>query len=229
MKTPLRILAVSFDLPLQPWELPQFRGAIARKVGWQHEWFHNHDNTHGGYHQRYPLLQYKIERSADGLRPQLLCLQTGIEEAHHLFSQPDWDMQLGQRAVKPLRVARLHVDQYWLHTTDQPRRYRIHQWKPFNSDNYHTYRQIKGLAAQYTFLEQLLVAHLLAFASGVGWQLTERFNCCITDVLRRDWIDYKGIKVLGFTLAFEANVALPMGIGLGKGVSMGYGVVKSGF
>lgn len=58
---PLRILSVTFDTHLDPWDLPKFRGAIARKVGLEHEWFHNHDNENGGYHQRYPLIQYKLE------------------------------------------------------------------------------------------------------------------------------------------------------------------------
>ena len=39
-------------------------------------------------------------------------------------------------------------------------------------------------------------------------------------------MEYKGIKVLGFTLDFEANLTLPSGIGLGKGVSTGLGVVR---
>jgi hypothetical protein len=36
-------------------------------------------------------------------------------------------------------------------------------------------------------------------------------------------MEYKGIKVMGFSIDFEANLTLPSGIGLGKGVSMGYG------
>jgi hypothetical protein len=41
----LRILQVAFDTEIQPYELPYFSGAVARKVGIEHEWFHNHDNT----------------------------------------------------------------------------------------------------------------------------------------------------------------------------------------
>lgn len=41
----LRLLAVSFDTHINPWDLNKFRGAVSRKVGLEHEWFHNHDNA----------------------------------------------------------------------------------------------------------------------------------------------------------------------------------------
>lgn len=222
----LRILTVSFDAHVPPWELPAFRGAVARKVGLAHEWYHNHDNEHGGYHQRYPLIQYKTDRSGDQMRPMLLCLQQGVEEAHHFFSQPDWNLRIGKAEEQALRIARLHMEQHHLRTTEQPLRYRLHHWKPFNPENYQQFRTLTGIAEQFAFLERLLATQILAFASGVGWQLTERFDLKITDLLKRDWMEYKGIKVLGFTLDFEANVTLPPGIGLGKGVSTGFGVVR---
>jgi Cas6b N-terminal domain len=83
----LRILQVAFDTEIQPYELPYFRGAVARKVGIEHEWFHNHDNTNGGTHNRYPLIQYKLDTHKGQMRPMLLCLDEAIEEAHHFFSQ----------------------------------------------------------------------------------------------------------------------------------------------
>jgi hypothetical protein len=70
----LRILQVAFDTEIQPYELPYFRGAVARKVGIEHEWFHNHDNTNGGTHNRYPLIQYKLDTYKGQMRPMLLCL-----------------------------------------------------------------------------------------------------------------------------------------------------------
>ncbi len=66
----LRLLAVSFDTHISPWELKQFRGAVSQKVGLEHEWFHNHDNSgeeqdspsygRPRYHHRYPLIQYNF-------------------------------------------------------------------------------------------------------------------------------------------------------------------------
>ncbi|MFN0037553.1 MAG: CRISPR-associated endonuclease Cas6, partial [Saprospiraceae bacterium] len=48
----------------------------------------------------------------------------------------------------------------------------------------------------------------------------------IQQVQRERWVSFKGVKVLAFSLEFSANVALPSFIGLGKGCSVGWGVVK---
>ena len=124
----LRILHVSFDANIQPYQLPAFRGALAAKVGWEHEWFHNHDNENGGTHNRYPLIQYKLDTYKGQMRPMLLCLENGIEEAHHLFSQPDWTLDLHGTAL-PLKIANLNVNQYTLNTWERPFAYRLHKWQ----------------------------------------------------------------------------------------------------
>jgi hypothetical protein len=222
---PLRVLSVTFDTHLDPWDLPRFRAAIARKVGLEHEWFHNHDNENGGYHQRYPLIQYKLDPQKGINRPMLLCLEQGVEEAHHFFSQPDWGLRIGDRDFD-MRIARLHVDQHTLAVLDHPLPYRIHKWKAFNPENYDVFRQLTGIADQCAFLERLMATHIIAFASGVGWDVPDRFQVKITDLIKREWVDQKGVKVMAFTLEFLCNVSLPSFVGLGKGGSMGYGVLR---
>lgn len=221
----LRILSVSFDAHIQPWELPRFRGAVARKVGLEHEWYHNHNNETGGYHQRYPLIQYKLDTHNGQIRPMLLCLDQGIEEAHHFFSQANWDLRIGEQEHE-MRIAQLHVNQHTLHVWEHPMHYRIHKWKAFNTENYAHYNSLKGIAEQFAFLERLLATHIIAFASGVGWNAEPRFEVKITDMLKKEWIEHKGIKMLAFTMEFEANVSLPDFIGLGKGAALGFGVVR---
>ena len=49
----VRILSVVFDTPIEPWELPALRGAIARKAGYEHEHFHNHDGQGDKMHYGY--------------------------------------------------------------------------------------------------------------------------------------------------------------------------------
>ena len=221
----LRTLAVSFDTRIDPWELPRFRGAVANKVGLEHEWYHNHNNETGGYHQRYPLIQYKLDASGGQMRPMLLCLDQGIEEAHHFFSQPDWALRIGEQQ-HDMRIARLNVHQHTLNVWETPLRDRIHKWKAFNPENYEHYRSLSGIADQFGFLERLLATHIIAFASGVGWDAAPRFDLKITDLIKKEWVDHKGIKMLAFTLEFEANVSLPDFIGLGKGAALGFGVVR---
>ncbi len=221
----LRTLAVTFDSQISPWELPQFRGAVAQKVGLEHDWFHNHNNETGGYYNRYPLIQYKLNTQGEKMQPMLLCLDHAIEEAQHFFSQPDWGIRIGTNN-HAMRIANLQVNQCQLSLTDTPRRYRIHKWKPFNPDNFAIWQATEGLVAQFALLEHILVGNLLSFAEGVGWAVPDTITATITDVQKREWISFKGIKMLAFTLDFTANLPLPNFVGIGKGAGMGYGVVR---
>ena len=222
----LRILAVSFDTNIQPYQLPAFRGAIAAKVGWEHDWFHNHDNENGGTFNRYPLIQYKLDTYQGQMRPMLLCLDNAIEEAHHFFSQPDWTVDL-RSDTHNLKIAKLNINQYTLNTWQRPFSYRIHKWQAMNADNYKKYQLLRGIVERTSFLETLLKNQILSFAKGVEWDLTEDFTVKLLSMPKEEWVQYKQRqKTLVFTLDFEANVSLPDFIGLGKGASRGLGVVR---
>lgn len=225
MTTNLRLLSVQFDATIAPWELAAFRGAVARKAGLEHDLFHNHNNDTGGYHQRYPLIQYKIDTHKGQMRPMLLCVDEGIEEVHHFFAQPDWTLQLASKSM-PLRIHRINVLEHSLCLLEQPQVYRLHKWRPFNEDNHDHWRSLSGLAEQFAYLERLLTAHILAFAGGVGWHVPHHLLVKIIDLRKREYISYKGVRQEVFTLDFESNVSLPDYIGLGKGVALGMGVVR---
>jgi Cas6b C-terminal domain/Cas6b N-terminal domain len=222
----IRILHVAFDTEIRPWEIPWFRGAMARKVGLEHEWFHNHNNETGGYHQRYPLLQYKIDPERGLRRPMLLCLEEAVEEAHHFFGQPDWSLRIGDRQ-HDLRIAKLRLDQHHLSTnTDRNHTFKIHKWIALNDEYFARWQRTDRLADRYALLEELLVSHIFAFARGVGWAVEQRLEVRITELLREEWVEYKNVKMLAFTLVFKANANLPDLIGLGKGVSIGFGILR---
>jgi hypothetical protein len=225
----LRILAVSFDTHIQPYQLSAFRGAVASKVGWEHDWFHNHDNsTEGGGKtiNRYPLIQYKLDTRGDQMRPMLLCLDEAIEEAHHFFSQPEWSVTIKDQQHN-LAIAQLRVNQYTLNVWQRPFSYRLHKWLALNSENYKLWQNLEGLGERVEFLEQKLRNHILSFAKGVDWTIEEKIEVKILSFQEPEWIAYKNIKTLAFTLDFKANISLPDFIGLGKGASRGLGVVKN--
>jgi Cas6b C-terminal domain/Cas6b N-terminal domain len=223
----LRILQVAFDTEIQPYELPYFRGAIAQKVGIEHEWFHNHDNTNGGTHNRYPLIQYKLDTYKGQMRPMLLCLDEAIEEAHHFFSQPEWTLDI-KGTKHDLKIAKLHVNQYRLHTWERPFTYRLHKWQAMNAENYQKYQLLRGIVDKISFLEHLLRNQIMLFAKGVNWDLANDFSLTILDVPTGEWIDYKGTKKTAIlTLDFDTNLSLPEFIGIGRGASRGLGVLRN--
>lgn len=222
----LRILAVSFDTTIQPYELQHFRGAVAQKVGLEHEWFHNHNNTTGSFHNRYPLIQYKLDTYRGQMRPMLLCLDNAIEEAQHLFSQSDWSLQIN-KTDHNLKIAHLHIDSCRLNVWDSVFSYRLHKWQALNPENFEKYNTLTNSIARTRFLEQLLRNQILSFAQGVDWNLNPDFELRINNPIKEDWMDYKNQqKVLAFTLNFETTLSLPDFIGIGKGASRGLGVVR---
>jgi hypothetical protein len=221
MTTKLRLLSVAFDTPIEPWELVHFRGAIAAKAGLEHDLFHNHDNDTGGYHYRLPLIQYKQDRG----RPMLVCINEGIEELHHFFSQPDWTLSLDGRPTA-VRIASLDVRQYSLEVRDSALRYHIRNWLALNEDNYATYSRLPGMVERLYLLEKVLQNQVVGFLHQVGFDAEKPVEVRLLQQKDERWVSFKGVKVLAFSMEFSANVLLPDYMGLGKGCSIGWGVVK---
>ncbi len=217
----LRVLSVAFDTAIKPWELRAFRSAVARKAGWEHELFHNHNNDTGGYHYRLPLIQYKQEHGC----PMLVCLNEGIEELHHFFSQPNWTLEINGRTT-PVRIKRLDVKQFDLRLRDQPSRYHIRNWIALNEDNYATYTRLDGMIERLYFLEKILKNQVVGLLHQLGYSPEQAVELKLLHKKDERWVSYKGVKVLGFSLEFSCNVALPDYLGIGKGCSSGWGVVK---
>lgn len=223
MHPQVRLLSVAFDTPIQPWELPAFRGAIALKAGWEHDLFHNHDNENGGFHYRLPLIQYKQDHG----RPMLVCLNEGIEELQHFFSQPEWTLELNGREA-PIRIAKLDVKQYRLGVTDKSFRYHIRNWIGLRDDNYGIYTRLDGVVEKLYHLERVLQNQLISLLEQLGCPPDPENPVVVKIQQLKDerWVSFKKVKVLAFSLEFTANVVLPDYVGLGKGVSVGWGVVK---
>jgi hypothetical protein len=223
--TKLRILKVAFDTHIEPYQIEAFRGAMAHKVGLEHEWFHNHNNADGSVHFRYPLIQYKLDKQGEQLRPMLVCLNVGIEELQHYFAQSDWSLDISG-TQHDMRVAKLDVNQYNLLEFSEMRSYQLYKWQPFNPHKYKTFQTLTGLAEKALFMENCLVAHILAFCRDVDWRLENRLEVRITSLSDPKPIRYKNFMADTYNIQFETNIFLPDKIGLGKGVAHGYGVVR---
>jgi hypothetical protein len=218
----LRTLSVTFAEPIRWEELECFRGAMAEKVGIQHDFYHNHNNEPGAklaFHYRYPLIQYQLRRG----RPRLLFLDEAIEEARYFFGQPDWSLQLNGRPYQSA-IEALKADQYAVDVTPgEFHRYRLRHWQALNAENYAAFQAARPLRDKVALLERVLASQILAFATGIGYRLPHRLELYLTDWHHTRPARYKGVKVFTFEVSFEANMLLPAGIGLGKGVSVGYG------
>jgi hypothetical protein len=224
---PLRMLSVSFTQEIAPDEIECFRGAIAEKAGLQHERYHNHNNAPdapSGFHYRYSLIQYQLHRH----RPRILFLDDAIEDAQHFFTQSDWNLTLNDRAYQTA-IADLKATQCTVGSTPgQFHSYRLFRWMALNEENFAKYTATAPLRDKIALLERILSGHLLAFFTGIGMVLPQRFQLDITHLNRVHAGSYRGIKAQLFDIEFRADLLLPYGIGVGKGVGLGYGRLGGG-
>jgi hypothetical protein len=105
--------------------------------------------------------------------------------------------------------------------------YSIRKWIPFNSENHEKYLQIDGLKERIEFMEKILIGNVLSFAKGVGIHFQQQLSCSILNVESKGTVTFKQISFETFDAFFKVNVSLPNFVGLGKGVSHGFGIVTN--
>lgn len=216
----VRLLKIQFETEIQPYEIPAFRGGVIAKAGQEHILFHNHLNDQE-FVYAYPLIQYKRV----GKNPAILCVDYGVDEVHHLFENEDLTIRIGDRPAQ-LTVKHLLMQKYTLQVWDKHFSYRLYNWLALNQENYEKYRQLEDELAQCVFLENILKANILSFAKGVDWTVEKPISLRIDEVMRPKVVPYKRQKLVAFDVYFRSNVFLPDFIGLGKGVSLGFGTIS---
>lgn len=216
----LRSIFIAFEEPISSRELIAFRAAVAEKAGRKHILFHNHLDTKE-YLYHYPRIQYKVINQ----RPAMMCIEEGVDEIHHFFQKPSWDLTLFNR-VYNVKISKLLVNQFNMQVWEHTFTYNLYRWHALNQQNYTMYRNLSDEAEQVAMLERILKGNILSFAKGIGWYIDKELKVKIRQVLRQRWIPLKDKKVLGFNVEFDTNVFLPNFIGLGKNVSIGFGIVR---
>ena len=220
----LRVLTVTFEDPIDGNEISSFRGALISKVGIEHEWFHNHNNDENSsqrYHYRYPLIQYKRVKG----KPMLVFLDECIEEAQKLFAQADWELNMNGRPYQ-IKIDNLRVHQFNVQVWEHYFKYSIRNWLPVTQKDDAEFRQLTRMSDRIAFLERKLGNHIIGFAKGINCQFERRFEVHINDIRRETIVHFKNNKLKAFTIDFETNFFLPNYVGIGKGVSRGFGVVR---
>ena len=109
---------------------------------------------------------------------------------------------------------------------DKTFRYHIRHWIALNEDNYATWTRMTGMVERLYFLEKILQNQIVGLLHQLGCETEQPVTVKLLQKKDERWVTYKGTKMLGFSLEFSSNVALPDYIGIGKGCSSGWGVVK---
>lgn len=218
MKT--RYLHIVFSEEIQSYEIPYFRAAVIEKSKRESSLFHNHIDDEKVIY-RYPLIQYKIKDR----KPSLICLAEATEDIHYLLKQKDFRFRIGKETIDfEIEDVRLKYEQ--IQTWDVMFTYNIHNWMALNQDNYSLYKVLTRLSDKIAFLEEMLEKHIRIFMESLGAEENQPLQIVITELKGEKHIEYKGIFHLTFSLNFTCNLSIPDYVGIGKGVSVGFGIVK---
>lgn len=222
MKNKIKTLIIRFKNELRTSEIPFFRGAVLSRVaGSPHDvLFCGH--TEDGLRYSYPLIQYK----RIGGKAALVCMGEGVESIGEFFSSCDFDLQIGNREPERFEIDSVDAKQIVVQAWDDTFRYTLRKWLPLNSDNYREFQQLEGLAVRAEFLQRILVGNILSMCKGLDIYLEREVKCEILHLEEPRAIKYKGVKMQSFDVEFRTNVSLPDFCGLGKGTSLGMGMVK---
>lgn len=216
----LKTLFVGFENPIAYAELPAFRAGIAEMAGRKHVLFHNHLDD-ARYVYRYPRIQYKIVNQ----QPVIVCMDEGVDEIHHFFDSKSWDFNIYNRLYN-VKVSRLQLNQFNMQVWDTTFTYNLVRWHALNQENYKKFTGITDPNEQKILLEKILIGNILSFAKGIDWTIDKEVKVEILRIIRQKWLPLKDQKVLALDIDFNTNVFLPNYIGLGKNVSLGFGIVR---
>ncbi|HOF99281.1 MAG TPA: CRISPR-associated endonuclease Cas6 [Paludibacteraceae bacterium] len=211
-------MLIRFENSIQQQEIEYFRGAVIHLIPSSEILFHNH--LQDGFRFSYPLIQYK--RIAN--KAAIMCFNEGTESIGSLLANHNHDIQIGDR-IEKLEIAKVQAFDYQIQIWEPMFRYHIRKWLPFNQKNFEDYNRLESIAEKCLFLENILTGNLLSFAKGLHIFFDKQVVCKILQLENSTLTTYKGIKMNQFDAVFSCNVSIPDFTGLGKGVSIGYGMV----
>lgn len=216
----IRTLVIRYENRLAQREIPLFRGAVINTMGDSADrLYHNHNGDSVVYN--YPLIQYK----RIGQCAAIVAVDAGVDVMGQFLSSDISRLHIGEREEN-FKIADVRADRCLVQIWNGDFEYHLHKWLPFNSDNYAEYKTIDCLSDKISFMEKILVGNILSFAKSLGIIFSSEISCKLLSIDRQCLYLYKGVKMMAFDITFKSNVTLPEFIGLGKGVSLGFGTVN---
>lgn len=238
---------LAFDLSIFPNDLRAFRGAVIENVmsfkpvfeaaAITTDIFHNHlelvhaDGGEENQHQseeslntqfRYPLIQYKVRHK----KAAILGLGPGAQ-ALQLWMSLTGEYLDYKGAEIPLSLED-HKHGHWApELGEKVHYYRLNKWLPFNAQNFRKWKQTPKLTDRVDLLEKLIWGHLWHVLEGLDLEVDRsKLELYLSTIDLMSFKDSFGIKRLALDVTFCTNLNLPEEIGLGQGVSIGFGKVQ---
>jgi len=224
---PTSHLLLTFNLPIYPRQIKNWRGAFIQMAGQTNDLFHNHNNQNGNkssttYHHRYPLIHYRINNG----NAAILAINEGVDALQQVLSEQEWQINW-EGKTRQLQVFDMRMNQHYLRMTPTPKTYRLFNYLAFNADNYQRWQQADNYIQRIQLLQEILTGQLLGYATAMNWKIPEHLEVNIQYVQQMKQVKLHGTPRMAFNLTYTCNLLLPEGIALGKGISHGYGWQKN--
>lgn len=216
----IRYLSIRFSQNVFPNEIPFFRAAVIEKTQRESSLFHNHQEEKG-FLYRYPLIQYKVTHK----KASIICLNEGTDDIHYLLQNQNMDLRIGHQ-VRSFEIEDINMHYHQVQTWDNLFHYSLLNWLPLNQKNHAHYDSLATEKEQLEMLNKILTGNLLSMAKGIQWFVEDKLIVEITRIEQMRELEFKNNTLLGFSVNFKSNVSLPDYVGIGKGSSVGFGVVK---
>ncbi len=201
-------------------ELSLFRGAVISCCkDHASQLFHNHTDT--GYRNAYPLIQYRMV----GSRMALVGLCEGADVLMEVKPMLCGPMLLGRRTVLS-QLSACSRTASLVGLSETMLQYHISDWLPLNQENFRQYESTADSLLRVQMLQKILVGNMLSFFKGVGVHIDSQLYCQFDSepVVRK--LPYKQVDMMGVDVDFQLNAHLPLGVGVGKGCSLGFGSIS---
>ena len=215
---PIKLVEILFDYPIKYEDLSKFRGAVIHTTQQINDLYHNHNGD--GLIYRYPRVQYKRICG----KAALLCVGEAVDAVHEFFSNYKGTLQIGEQIVN-LQVGKINARQHRIQYYDGLLEYRLANWLPLNQDNYRLFQQTTSYSGKMQILERVLIGNLLTFCETFDAVPENPLQAEIRRVASDKVIPYKGQLMQAFDLDIAINITFHDHLGIGKGASLGFGVL----
>lgn len=217
----INITTIRFVNHLKPDELPFFRGAMIETAS-MHDasLFHNH--TEDGLRYSYPLIQYKILQG----RAALVGIGSGANDLLWLRPYLNRELHIGFKDI-PFEIMSIENAEAQLSVLKHSMHYRLTSWLPLNQKNDRLFHSTKDEGLRFKLLEGILSNNIIALFQDIDHIPSQKVHCHIE---KRGFIEkilFKGVQMRAIDIEFTTNALLPTNIGIGKGSSLGHGIIET--
>lgn len=194
----------------------QIRGFFASKFN-EYDHLHNHNTDR--FYYRYPLVQYKVIDK----NPFIVGVNEGAETLKNLFDTFDTitlsngDFEITEQSLKLKKQTFGLSKSIYFYEFLAP-------WIALNKENKEKFLETKNPEDQKEILRKTLAGNLLSMSKTLGYTVPDTIKCDVDVELRHS--KYKNIDFISFSGGFMANFLIPDFLGIGKGVSKGFGTVR---